>query len=194
MQLLYTGASIFQGTQNDPNLSLGGYISGSVVPNNQSNNIFSDISYQAAQQKRIEVRGLILQNILGVDVADVIFGYQYPVNPNFKIEVAFVMINTSTPTQIEKISNSQSSPYFATFEEANIDPNAIPPIDNSIDIGSLANQAMIAIWLRRTILGPFSAPVFTDVPTQMAYWQALSAPNLDTAKLTNFQIKYTVNT
>lgn len=192
MQLLYTGASIYQGTQQDPNLSLGGYISNSVVPNNKPNNIFSDISYQAALQKRVEVRGLILQNVLGVNATDVVFGYQYPSStPNFMIEVAFVTINPSTPTLIEKIPNAQCSPYFATFEVANIDPTTDPPTNNSVDIGPLANQAMIAIWLRRTILGPFAPPMFTDVPTQMAYWQALSAPNLDTALLTDFQIVYT---
>lgn len=189
MQFLYTGASTYLGQQTDPNLSLGGLISGTIVPNNVPDNIFSDISYQTAQQRRVETRGLILQNITGVDVTDIIFGYTYPATPNFKIEVAFVAINATTPQQIEKISNAQASPYFATFQEANIDNGN--SIDNSVDIGDMIANAMIAVWLRRTITGVFTPPSFASVQDEMAFWQALSNPSSDPTKLTNFIIKYT---
>lgn len=191
MQFFYTGAQLFQAIQTDPNLSLGGYISNTIVPNNGANNIFSDISYQTAQQQRVEVKGLILKNTLGIDTTDVLFGYTYPANANFKVEVAFIQINPTNPQQIEKIPTSQSSPYFATFQEANID--TAHSINNSVDIGPILNNGNVGVWFRRTLTGIFTPPTFQDVPTEMAYWQALTNPSADSTQLTNLIIKYTVN-
>lgn len=191
MQLLYTGASSFQAQQTDPSLSLGGYISSSIMPNNGMNSIFSDISWQGAKDRKVEVRGLILQNLLGFDVTDVIFGYQYPTDPNFTLEVAFVTVNPNTPQLIEKIPNGESSPYFATFVEANIDPSA--SVDNSVDIGPMANNTMIAIWFRRTILGMFTPPSFPDITTERDYWKNLADPTIDSIKSISLKIKYTFN-
>lgn len=188
MQFLYTGAQSYQAPQPDANLSLGGFISGTVIPNGQMNNIFSDISYQTAKRKSIEVRGIVLKNTLGINATDVIFGYTYPDNVNFKIEVAFVTINAANPTMIEKIGNGQSNPYTGIFQEA-----SIASIDNSVDIGSLVAGASIAIWLRRTMTGVFTPPTFADVPSEVAYWKALSDPAADQTQLTNIILKYTVN-
>jgi hypothetical protein len=193
MQLFYTGAASFQAPQYDPFQSLGGYISNSPVPNNQLNNLFGDLSWQSVKQKKVCVRGLILQNTLGFDCIDVIFGYEYPSNmgASFKLEVAFVQLNQQNPTQIERIPNGEASPIFATFEEANIDP--ANNIDNSIDIGSLANNAAIAVWLRLTPLGGLVTPNFPNVDSQLAWWKTISDPEYTTLETIQFKIKYTYN-
>src|SRR5579872_2493539 len=157
MQLFYTGASTYQAIQNDPYQSLGGYISSSPVLNNALNNIFGDVSGRAVQKKQIETRGLILRNTLGVDCTDVVIGYELPSqnSPNILLEIAFVSLSGVTPMSMEKINNREGSPIFATFENANI---IAPNVDNSIDIGSLANDAVIGIWLRLTIQGSIVLP------------------------------------
>jgi hypothetical protein len=191
MQFFYTGSSTFQGQQNDPNLSLGGFISSTVVSNNSLNNIFSDLSYQTVQQKRQEVRGLILKNTLGTDATTISFGYQYPDVPTFKLEVAFVAINLSTPQVIEKIANGQANPYFATFVEANMD--LAHGIDNSVDIGNLLNGTSVAIWFRRTVISSLTPPVFPDLQTEMAWWENITNPNADSSQLIKIIINYNTN-
>lgn len=189
MQLFYTGASSYLGTQNDPFQSLGGYISNSLVPNNQVNNIFGDLSWQNVRNKKVATRGLILKNTTGFDCTDVLFGYEYPAAPaaTFKLEVAFVSINQN---QIERIVNGESSPIMAVFEEANILPSGP---DNSLDVGALANNVMIGLWLRLTPLLPLTPPAFNTVDDQITWWKNVSDPDNSSLQTINIKIKYSYN-
>lgn len=188
MQFLYTGASNYQAAQNDSNLSLGGYISSSTVPNDQLNNLFSDISAQTSQQKRSECKGLILKNTLEAEVKDVIFGYKYPTNSNFKLEVAFVNINTNNPQQVEKIPTAQATPYYATFNELDITTSE----NNSQNIGDLNVNDSILIWFKRTILDSTSLPTFSTLDEEVEFWKLMSNPTYNQIKEIEFVIKYSV--
>lgn len=195
MQFYYTGSITYLGTQNDPSQSLGGFISATLVPNDQLNNLFSDLSWQTVVSKRPETRGLILKNTLGTDAIGVTFGYIYPANPTFKIEVAFVTLNPSNPQVIEKIPNSQASPYAATFTEANIDPSH--SIDNSVSIGDLLNGASIGLWLRRTPVSVFTPPTFgtddTSIQAEIAFWQGISDPKRSPLQQVQIKMNYQIN-
>jgi len=191
MQFFYTGASTYLGQQNDPNLSLGGFISNTVVSNGTLDNIFSDLSYQTVQQKRQEVRGLIFKNTINTDALSVSFGYQYPDAPTFKLEVAFVNINSNTPQIIEKIANGQANPYYATFVEANVDPTN--NIDNSVDIGDLLDGTSIAVWFRRKIVSGLTPPSFPDLLTEMQWWENFTNPEADSSQLIKLMINYNTN-
>jgi hypothetical protein len=189
MKLFYTGATIAQGVQNDPFQSLGGFASSSPVPNNALNNLFSDLSYTGAMQKKQVTRGLILQNTLGFDCTDVLFGYQYPafVGATFKLLTAIVTVNSSQ--SIERIPNSDGTPIYATFTEANIVP--ADSVNNSIDLGPIANNAMLGVWLQLNILSALVPPSFPDLPTEIAWWQAQSLPTLNLLQTIVFSIEYT---
>lgn len=195
MQFLYTGASAFQGTQNDPNNSLGGLISNSVVSNNKLSNLFNDFSWQAVQEKRTETRALVLQNVLGFDCTDVLFGYVYPTTPSatFDLQIAFVAL-TEGATSMERIPNGGGTPIYATFEEANIDPSADPPVNNSIDIGALASNAMIGIWLQLRLLAPLTPPTFNTVDDEITWWKNISQVGYSILQNIQLKIEYTYNT
>jgi hypothetical protein len=191
MKFFYTGATVAQAAQNDPFQSLGGFASSSPVPNNALNNIFSDLSYTEVQQKKQVTRGLILQNTLGFDCTDVTIGYQYPtfVGATYQLLIAIVTVNGASA--IERIPNSDGSPIMATFVEADIVP--ANSINNSIDLGPMANNAMFGVWLQLNVLTGVTPPSFSCVSDEIAWWQAQSAPTLNLLQTIQFTIEYTYN-
>lgn len=185
MRFLYTGAKIFNDKQDNYLLSLGGFISSTIVPNDRLNNIFSDISYLSFTNNTTECKALILENVSGVIVQNVRLGYKYPTNKIFKMEIAAVALSVSSPQQIEKIANSTDIPYYANFAEAMISQDETT--DDSINIGNLANNARIAIWFKKSIVDP--API-TDYYT---YYKDLFENPSDLTKKVELIIKYQID-
>lgn len=146
MRFLYSGANAYLLPQTNPSLSLGGFVSSSIVPNGRLNGLFSDGSYKASKFGSIETKALILENETQTGVTNITFGYQYSTDPDFKIEVAVVTLsNNQTMEQLQSI---RDTPYYGTFHEANVDPDN--NIDNRLDLGDMAAGLRLGIWIRRT--------------------------------------------
>lgn len=162
MRYLYTGADVALTPQNNPDASLGGNVSSTLIGSNVIGNLFSDISLKTLQSFSKETKAIVIENETGLDVVNVKLGYQYPANANFKIEIAVVTL--AGGTTMERITSREDTPYNATFQEANIDP--AHSIDNSIVIGTIPAGGRYGIWIRRTITTDtsqqVSCPVFTD--------------------------------
>ncbi len=146
MRFLYSGATAYLLPQNNISLSLGGFVSSTIVPNGRLNSLFSDGSYKAAKFGSVETKALILENETQAGVTGVTFGYQYSVDPDFKIEVAVVTLSNNQ--SMEQLESIRDTPYYGTFYEANVDPDN--NIDNRLDLGDIAAGSRLGIWIRRT--------------------------------------------
>lgn len=141
MRFYYTTSISTDSVQGRPDLSLGGYRSSNVVPNNTLNNLFGDVSIYSIQSKKDEYVGLILRNDTGIDVTNVKLWFNYPTNCQVIYSIAAV---TLTNGWMEHIESCYQSPYYATFHEANGEANAV-------DLGDLDSGDVIGVWIKKTI-------------------------------------------
>lgn len=147
MKFYYTNAAVYLGSQGDPDKSLGGLISNTVVPNNSLGNLFGDISQHAIDEQLTETKIIALKNETGAAISGLQLWFVYPADAISKFEVAFVAPgkNVCNEYYFETIANMRATPYVGTFSEAN-------GIGSLITIGNLAKDAYLGLWLRRTIL------------------------------------------
>lgn len=148
MKLYYTAHK--EGfVQNKIEQSIGGFQSLNSIPNEQISNIFNDLSQLALQDKKDEYFAFILKNELGYDVEDIEVYFDYPINSldqqtNFcKFEIAAVLLNSSG--FMERVANRNSKPYNAEFYSAD-------GVDNAVGLGTLANNGLLGIWLKRSLI------------------------------------------
>ncbi len=143
MRLYYTSISGEDLPQTRPDLSLGGFRSGTPVPNDTFSNLFSDISCYSISENRDEYIGIALRNETGALAENVILYLNYPVDGAQKIiEMAFVAFNASD--EMEIIPSAYSKPFVGEFNPANGELNAI-------NIGDIVNGEQIGIWFKRII-------------------------------------------
>jgi hypothetical protein len=142
MKLYYTSISENGGIQTRPDLSLGGFKSGTVVPNNNFSNLFSDLSAYSIAENKDEYIALVLLNDTGFILKNVSLYFVYPIDSQKSIQIAPVAFNSHD--EIEIIPNPFSAPYNAIFYEADGETNAI-------DIGDIPIDGKIGLWFKRVI-------------------------------------------
>lgn len=142
MRLFYTIISTEDGVQTRPDLSLGGFISSTVVPNNSYQNLFSDISCYSVAEARDEYIALALLNETGAIAYNVTLYFNYPDNCQKSIEMAFVAFNSDG--EMEIINTPFSAPYNADFNPADGELN-------SLLIGDIPVDGKVGIWLKKVI-------------------------------------------
>lgn len=147
MQLLYTGAESPDTPQMKPELSLGGFVSNTVVNLSRANALFADLSYLAKVNKTPITRGFVLKNESTDDAIDVMVSYEYT-NNGYKLEVAFVTLAEPDFNKMEQIGTQNDTPYYATFVEANT--STVPPVDNTVNVGNIMAGKTLGMWLRLT--------------------------------------------
>lgn len=142
MQLLYTGASKQGIEQLNPDLSLGGLVSGTTIPNDSISNIFSTASLLSIQNKRRETKMIALKNNDGDPAIDLSLTFVTDSDSICNYSIAFVLPTISDDCScFEQIANSAAKPYYATFEAVS---------NGSVfTINSLADKGYIGIWLMR---------------------------------------------
>lgn len=147
MVLYYSGADRVGMAQNQPEKSLGGYISTSVIPNGMINSIFSTISRSVVEKQKRDTRLIVLTNTTGVIVTDVKIYIEQTPNSVSNIKMAAVSPATDQCSNLffESIPNTESLPYQATLDLHN-------GIGNAIEVGDMAIGATIGIWLSREII------------------------------------------
>ena len=187
MQLYYTNSQKAEGEQNNPLLSLGGYISISPVPNDYLGNVISDISRLAIDNKSRETIILALKNTLLNDVDNVKIWFEYPTDDednnisHIKLELAIVdpTVDDCGDFKFERINSISASPLYATFIEANGN-------DNAIDVGEILSGRSVGIWFRKTINQINAAPLSCDD----LYDNFTNNISLDTQQVINLFIHY----
>jgi hypothetical protein len=151
MKYLYSGASKFGAEQTNPELSLGGNISSSPIPNDLLQNIFSEASYLSIQQNKRETKLIVLQNEDKLKTATLL-SLNFLLNDDdvsvsgpthgaiAEYRVAFVLPDDDNDC-FESISNSAALPFNATFQDV---------IENtSVSLPDIAPGDFLGIWLVR---------------------------------------------
>ena len=142
MQILYTGATKQGVEQLHPDLSLGGLVSGSVIPNDILSNIFSPASILSIQNKRRETKMIALKNNNNDIVTDISLKFSLDIDSICNYKVAFVLPTINIDHScFEKITNTHALPYYATFQ---------PILNNStFNIALINKDAYLGVWLIR---------------------------------------------
>lgn len=146
MELYYSGASVNGATQHDPWLSLGGRVSSSRVPNGAKNNVFPTITKQDVTGNTVAGRLLVLKNTTGGAVSNIkIWVSDSEQYCQYELAVLLPATVDGSP-MFEKIHSATGElPYQGVFTRNTSEGEAIT-------ITSLANNACVGIWLKRTLL------------------------------------------
>lgn len=142
MNIYYTNTVTENEEQKKPELSLGGFISSKIVPNDYFGNIFSDISSYTVDNNLNEYIGLMLKNEQDNAVSNILVYFDFPVDAISSIEIAAVTLNVDKSMEI--LNNRYSAPYVGTFAEAD-------GVVNAINIGGLESQSSIGLWFKRVL-------------------------------------------
>ena len=147
MRFYYT-TSEGEGFEQKKNiLSIGGYKSSTLVPNNYFNNLFGDITPYTIDKDQEEYIAMMLVNETGANKTNLQLHFEFPEDSYSKYEVgAVVPSKDSEGTDVvERVNNIYSQPFDPTFVEAD-------GIANQVGLGDLAEGAKLGICIRRTIL------------------------------------------
>jgi hypothetical protein len=146
LRLYYSGSRTYLGIQGKKELSLGGFPSSTVIPNDQQNNLFSSITQYAIQNELREVIAIILKNESDSELSNIEFYFDAPENAIGKFQIAAVALSLDSKNQyaMEEIGNNQSLPYSAEFHEAT-------GIENAVSLGPLGANKMLGLWIKREI-------------------------------------------
>jgi hypothetical protein len=142
MQIYYTNKTSSTLPQKDPNKSLGGYISVSLVPNSIKGALFADIALTDIEKDIKKYIALMLKNTTGATRSSISIWIEVPEG-----SVGKYKIGLSTPNaegQIELIDSSKSKPFYVEFNEASSEGDAIA-------IPNLIADAQIGIWIERSV-------------------------------------------
>ena len=145
IQLLYTNAINSGDAQPSSSLSVGGYVSSSLIPNDMVGNIFSDISQLSKESGRKETICIAFKNTTGDAIEDLTFSFAIEENSPIDIKVAFVQpsLDSCGEPIFEKIPNSSALPLNATF-------NLVEDND-SYNVGNIVEDGIVGIWFTRSI-------------------------------------------
>lgn len=165
MRFYYTGAKSKLEIQPNIQMSLGGFISSSTIPNDRLNNLFPSISKNRLKDEYSEVIGIALKNESGQDLKNLKFYFDYSANSFSKYLISFIEPNTSL--YFEKIQDLYSSPYEASFIEVNGEANKIEVKNN------FKKDTYLGLWIKRE-LTPLSKSYFTDEEMAKRFWEGNS--------------------
>lgn len=141
MKYFYSGAASSQAVQKDSNLSLGGFISSSPIPNDLLQNIFSEVSYLTIQQNKRETKLIVLQNNSTKAAINLSLTFIIGEDSLAKYKVAFVV--PSDETCFELISDPSALPFEATFSViVSGEPIVIPDMEA---------EGYLGLWLTREL-------------------------------------------
>jgi len=141
MIFYYTNSVEPGGIQTVARLSTGGFVSGSIVPNDVLNEIFSNISLNT--ETNTQYRLLALKNTLPNTVDNIVMKFYLNEDIISQFEVALVLpaLDKCNDYVFEKIASQYSKPMTGQFQ--------IVSDGLQIDGGSLDPGAVLGVWLCR---------------------------------------------
>lgn len=148
--LYYTGAIAFNKPQPDAYKSLGGYISGTVIPNSRLNTLFNNGSLSSKNDdNKNETICIAVKNIANADLKNFSMYCDFdPLNPDYTIEAAIVSptLDNCNALSFERLSSNRELPYYGEF-------NDITTKEHKINIGTFAKNTYIGIFLCKKFIG-----------------------------------------
>lgn len=144
--LYYSGGSFNLDVVNSGYLSLGGYRSSIILPNNSEDALFEEITVTDAVIGRIDIRCIYVRNNNATDSMNTLKLYISGKGNYEKIYFGISIPADTSVGYVQKLSSRFEEPYGVTFVEAY-------DIGSAGTIATLLNaQTMIALWLKREIL------------------------------------------
>lgn len=144
MQLYYTGAKTSEGVQINPELSLGGFKSSSLITNGNIGNFFQTITKSSISQNKKEIRMIALKNTTGVDLAGLKIWSISEKYSKIKLAAVAPAVDAKGVEYFEQIGDQYSIPYQATLSSHEGEVNAL-------QIGELKAGKMIGLWIQREL-------------------------------------------
>lgn len=149
MQLFFTGAQFFNAAQASGEHSLGGYVSGSQVPNGKINSLFPEISKYTEERGEFEIRGIALINTTGADiVGDVFIWHDYLEATGNRTKIEISPVSLAMNQKMEAISDGNSLPYVGQFYDTEGTAKKI------LIASGIAKNAGVGLWIRRIMISP----------------------------------------
>lgn len=197
MILFYTGAIKTGQVQKNPALSLGGYISSSVIPNGIIDNLFPDISLSDLKNNQDQIKVIALQNVTGADLNDFTIYFSSDPASFCKIQlgvVAPMFGGDCNCSYFESLDNQYALPYYATFADYDVNSwwsysaNFSTPFVNGAYLGLFLKRSLISAnnsdiggnaadcttiynqWLAGQTNPPPPAPKTTDDISMIVNW------------------------
>jgi hypothetical protein len=144
-------------SQSTPSLSLGGFLSSSLVKNNSLDNLFGEITPYTITKEQDEYIGLMLVNDTGGDITGVNVWFDHPEDSYSKFYILGVLpaTNGDGDKYIEAIPDRFSQPVYGTFEEADV--------NNKYSLGDIVDGDIVGVWIKRELLLDFISTDSNDV-------------------------------
>lgn len=153
IKLYYTTKVAAEDIQTRADLSLGGFKSSTMIPNNSLASLFSDLSLYSIQRNSNEFIAVIATNTSATDIVNINAWFEYPPMCQRKIEIAAV--DLTAEGAMEGIDSAFSQPYYADFYEADGE-------ENKIQLGGIEAGKSIGIWFKSSIVLQNVEDVYSD--------------------------------
>lgn len=144
MQLYYTGAKTSEGVQINPELSLGGFKSSSLIANGNIGNLFQTITKFSISQNKKEIRMIALKNTSGANISGLKIWSVSQKYSKIKLAAVAPAVDAKGVEFFEQIGDQYSIPYQATLNSQEGEVNAV-------QIGVLQAGATIGLWIQREL-------------------------------------------
>lgn len=118
MQLFFTGADVYQGSQKDPENSLGGFVASTPIPNNRVNGLFTEVSSYAQANELSEIIGIALINTTSSDKANVKLTQIYSNlfdKDNNQCTFQWAAVTLVNNQKMERIESNLGEPFYGDF-------------------------------------------------------------------------------
>lgn len=158
IKLYYTTKVATDEAQTRADLSLGGFKSSTLIPNNSLGSLFSDLSLYSIQRNSNEFIAIIATNVSEVDITNVNVWFEYPKMCQRRIEIAAVDLNADG--EMESVESAFSQPYYSDFHEADGEVN-------KLSVGDIDAGTSIGIWLKSSIELQNVEGVYSDENIEM---------------------------
>lgn len=147
MKFFYTGASKYNVPQQFANMSLGGFVSSTEIPNDFLGNIFGDESRLAVcELKRTAVLiALVNEDDERAESVNITFNVSDWTKLTGQFSIAFVSpkIDNCGNISFDKINDTGALPYITL--------DVLSATNNSFNLGDIQKGQVVGIWLVREI-------------------------------------------
>lgn len=158
MNLYYTATQGYNEDQPNPDRSLGGYKSATLVMNDDFGNMFDEISIMAIRSGRDEYRAIIIANEFTTQISNLTVKITTTDDAicTYKLGVAALnKVDKYNRHFMENVATINTKPLHTTFVEM------IP--EEQLQIGNLESGAEVGLWICRHIDQEAARKQYEDV-------------------------------
>jgi len=143
MQLFYTVVNLEGQPNGDPNFSLGGFCSSSIVPSESMGSVFGGLSEYALEKKKPQYICICLKNVFPHSVKNILFWLDFDDEQYYqcKYRVGFSLPNNR---QFENVPSIFAKPVYVEFDTAH-------GMNDAIELPNMQPDDVIGVWFERRI-------------------------------------------